>query len=627
MKILYLANTLDTSSGWGRFSKEIITRVAATGVEVKVLSENGSGFKNEEVMLKRGWRAIYAAIKVRKYIKNEHIDVVHSLEANPYAITADFANIGLNTKHIITATGAYSVRPLHRPLTKFIIKRAYRRATNVLCISKYIEDEIKEQVQLKNASIVTLGVDFNKFSGIRKTSLEPFILSVGNLSYRKGYHVSVAAFAIVAEKIPSIKYYIAGLVDHNTYNKCQQIIKNKGIEDRVVFLGSVDDIRLKELYLSAELFILTSVNEDYHFEGFGLVFLEAASAGLPVVGTRGNGIPDAVCEGVNGFLVDQDDVKQTSRAILKILQNPKLQNLFAEGSIKWAKENSWENVVQKYLEVYGVKRTDDENIKNFYSDHADEIIDKRLRSPYLLRQYAHIKQYESILSFVTPGMKVLDAGCGEGVLSVMMAKKGAIVTGCDLSKPNIEKSKLYAIENNVGENTEFIVGDAEKMPFPDDAFDLVVSSHVLEHLPDFDQGLREIMRVTKKRAIIAIPTILNPCSLVQIGHGWFYLKGVRSFSGLPIGLIKMFFAFMTGKEGVNESYAGNEEVPHVFRFPFIMKKKIKNNGYKLISYEASSVCLPYFEFLLPLIKHLDARKNKKVWRNFGYGTTFVVEKS
>ncbi|MFA5877268.1 MAG: methyltransferase domain-containing protein [Candidatus Paceibacterota bacterium] len=266
------------------------------------------------------------------------------------------------------------------------------------------------------------------------------------------------------------------------------------------------------------------------------------------------------------------------------------------------------------------------DIKNFYSDYADEIIEKRLRSPYRLRQYAHMKQYESILNFVTPGMKVLDAGCGEGVLSVMMAKKGAIVTGCDLSKPNVDKSKMYAIENKVGDNTNFLVGDAEKLPFPDSTFDLVVSSHVLEHLPDFDQGLREVMRVTKKRAVIAIPTILNLCSFVQVGHGWFYLKGLKSFSGLPIGFLKTLWAFVRGEEGVNESYAGNNEVPHVFRFPFVMKRKIKKSGYKLILYEASSCCFPYFSSLLPVTRFLDKYKREKILRNCGYGTTYVVEK-
>lgn len=264
------------------------------------------------------------------------------------------------------------------------------------------------------------------------------------------------------------------------------------------------------------------------------------------------------------------------------------------------------------------------DVKGFYREHSDEIIEKRLNSEYPLRRYAHIQQYESILQFVEKGMRVLDAGCGEGVLSVMMAKKGAVVTGCDISVPNIEKCKEYARENGVY-NIDFITADSEELPFPDDTFDLVVSSHVLEHLPDFDEGFREVMRVTKKRAVIAIPTICNPCSLVQVGHGWFYLKGMRSFAGFFIGSLKTIFAFLTFKEGVDESYAGGN-VPHIFRFPWIMKWKIKKLGYILVYHEASSICLPYFESLLPVIKFLDNYKSKKIFRNFGYGTTYVIEK-
>lgn len=266
---------------------------------------------------------------------------------------------------------------------------------------------------------------------------------------------------------------------------------------------------------------------------------------------------------------------------------------------------------------------DSKHIKDFYSGYADEIVDKRLRSPYALRRYAHEAQYQSILKHVKPGMRVLDAGCGEGVLSVMMAKKGAIVTGCDLSAPNIEASKKYASEQGVG--AEFIIADLEKIPFEDNTFDLVVSSHVLEHLPDFDKGLREVMRVSKNSAVVAIPTLLNFCSLVQVGGGWFYLKGVRSFFALSFGLLKLFYALIFGKEGVDESYGGGG-VPHVFRFPWIMKKKIRDNGFNLVSYEASSVCFPYFASLLPLIKFFDEFRDWVILRNFGYGTTYIIKK-
>ncbi len=266
-----------------------------------------------------------------------------------------------------------------------------------------------------------------------------------------------------------------------------------------------------------------------------------------------------------------------------------------------------------------------DRIKNFYSGYADCITAKRWRSKYPLRAYAHNEQYKSVLSFVRPGMNVLDSGCGEGVLSFMMREKGAGVTGTDLSKPNIEVCKETAEERNLSRQMNFQVADIENLPFPDDHFDLVVSSHVLEHLPDFDKGFREIMRVTKKRAVIAIPTILNPCSWVQVGGGWFYLKGPRSFAALPYGFSKMLWALLTFNEGVDESYAG-EKIPHIFRFPSVMKKKIEKNDFRLIQYEASSICLPYFEFLLPVIRFLDKHKGKPFLRNCGYGTTFVIEK-
>lgn len=350
MKILYLVHSLDPASGWGRLAREVINRMIKAGIKVEVLTEVGSKFPGEKVILKRSWPALLSCLNARKYFKKT--DLVHSFEANPYAIIAYLAGIGLNKKNIITTTGAYSVQSLYRFSTKIILKRVYRKAKKILCISRYIEKEIKRKVNLNNTKVITLGVDFKRFSGNRKKSLERFILGVGNLGFRKGYHVSIPAFAEVAKRTPNIKYYIAGRANKEILDKYQWIVEKYNLKDRVVFLGSLNDKELKKLYLSAELFILTSVNIKHHFEGFGLVFLEAASAGLPVIGTSNCGITDAVLENKNGLLVPQNDIKATAQAMLKILTNSDLKNRFSKTSIKWAKENSWDNVVKKYIKVY-----------------------------------------------------------------------------------------------------------------------------------------------------------------------------------------------------------------------------------------------------------------------------------
>ncbi len=267
---------------------------------------------------------------------------------------------------------------------------------------------------------------------------------------------------------------------------------------------------------------------------------------------------------------------------------------------------------------------DSKSIKDFYAGYADHITQKRSESSYVLRKYIHQQQYESIAKFVQPGMKVLDDGCGEGALSFLLAMKGASVIGCDISRSNIEVCNILESKNESLDMT-FLTADAEELPFPDNSFDIVVSSHVLEHLPDFDKGLQEIMRVSKKRAIIAIPTICSPCSLVQVGHGWFWLKGIRSFFGFFHGLWRLLVAFIRDEEGVDEGYAGNN-VPHIFRFPSVMEKKVKKLGFKLLSYEADAFCIPYFEFFLPIIKMLNTSRARTILRKFGYGTLYVIEK-
>ena len=81
------------------------------------------------------------------------------------------------------------------------------------------------------------------------------------------------------------------------------------------------------------------------------------------------------------------------------------------------------------------------DIKDFYQTYGDRIVDKRLNSPYPLRRYAHRMGYETIARLVKPGDRVLDAGCGEGVLSWYLAEQGATVTAMDISRPNLENAK------------------------------------------------------------------------------------------------------------------------------------------------------------------------------------------
>lgn len=264
--------------------------------------------------------------------------------------------------------------------------------------------------------------------------------------------------------------------------------------------------------------------------------------------------------------------------------------------------------------------------KTVYTHFADKIFDKRYNSPNPLRRYVHRAQYDSILSkFKTNTMlAVADIGCGEGVLSCLLAKQGLVVTGIDISEPNITKAKALAKELCVEDRTTFIVGDAEHVPFPDESFDVVISCHVLEHLPDFDRGVRELYRLTRHIAIVALPTILNLCSLIQAGRGSFWEKSKKSLLALPFGIIKAIGHLRT--EGVDEGYSGHAELRHIWRYPWVVKKKLVQSGFEILDFEASTLCLPYFVSLLSLIRWLDKGRRWPILRNLGYGTTVVLKK-
>jgi len=266
--------------------------------------------------------------------------------------------------------------------------------------------------------------------------------------------------------------------------------------------------------------------------------------------------------------------------------------------------------------------TPDEN-KEIYRQYHDEIIAKRFHSPSAIRRYAHRTQYGIYLDLIPAGATVLDAGCGEGVLSVMLAKKGCIVTGVDLSEPNIRAAEMYAREQGVEGRTTFQTGDIEQLAFPDRSFDYVVSNHVLEHVPDFLAGARELGRIARNEVIIAIPTCLNLAAMALLGGDTYWTLSRKSVLAIPKGFARVIRSLFSGEEGVNEGYAGNMKLIHLRRFPWRARKSLEQGGLTVKRYRGSSYVFPYAPFLLPVSRLVETFAWLPIVRECGFGVTFV----
>jgi ubiquinone/menaquinone biosynthesis C-methylase UbiE len=109
------------------------------------------------------------------------------------------------------------------------------------------------------------------------------------------------------------------------------------------------------------------------------------------------------------------------------------------------------------------------------------------------------------------GKRALDFCCGDGEITISLAKKGAEAFGIDISPVSVENAKKNAMAAGVGKNTKFLVQDAEKLEFPAGYFDVIICSGVLHHL-DIEKAFQQISRVLKPggEVICIEPLVYNP---------------------------------------------------------------------------------------------------------------------
>lgn len=345
MKICYLNHDSSPSTGAGRFYNSLSAAVkkAIPGVSIEVLT-------SENILRPNKLKLIFRIPKIRKIFTN--CDLIHALDGWPYGVIAAIANLGLRKPLIITAIGTGAVKPLYNPFKRWLMKWAYKRADKVVAVSHNTKKEILKFLPDLKIEVINHGVNFANFQSLNPTTPypKPYVLSVGALKKRKGYEYSIEAFAEVAKKFPELKYVIVGGGPER--KNLELRIMNYELRNRVVFMDNLPEEELIALYKNAELFILLSQDDQKDIEGFGLVFLEAAAAGLPVVASRGTSAEDAVLDGQNGILVPPRDWKAAAEAIEKVLGDSNLRKSFSERSLRFAQSMTWDVAAKKYKVLY-----------------------------------------------------------------------------------------------------------------------------------------------------------------------------------------------------------------------------------------------------------------------------------
>jgi len=209
------------------------------------------------------------------------------------------------------------------------------------------------KVSPKKIKIIPGGINFKKIqikkskTELRKKILDKneinkkIILYVGRIHQSKGIHKVIEAI----KNIDNILFLIVGK-DAGYLNNLQEIVKNFKLEEKVKFIGAVDDNRLLELYNLADIFALYS-----DWEGFGLVIIEAMAAGVPAIVSNNGSLPTLVKNNFNGIVAK--NLEELRSGIIKLMDDKK-RKILEKNSREFARKFDWDNIVKQHLNIYKI---------------------------------------------------------------------------------------------------------------------------------------------------------------------------------------------------------------------------------------------------------------------------------
>ncbi|MCJ7619547.1 MAG: glycosyltransferase family 4 protein [Anaerolineae bacterium] len=244
-----------------------------------------------------------------------------------------------------------------------IVPGCLRHVDLLICISTYARDKCLERgIPSHKCRVIRPGVEIHdppaggKYGAKQMLSSliqkpltgQQIMLTVGRLVPRKGVlHFVADILPALLQKCPNVHYIVIG--EGPQKEAIERTVQALGLGHAVSLLGGVDASTLRTVYDASDLFLMPNLPMERDVEGFGLVALEAAAAGLWVVASKVDGIPDAVVDGENGFLIEPGDTDTYVEVISSLLTDREKTARLGDRARDYVKQNySWDRVVAQY---------------------------------------------------------------------------------------------------------------------------------------------------------------------------------------------------------------------------------------------------------------------------------------
>ena len=281
------------------------------------------------------WRYLAS---LRKLIASERVDLVqsHLLGSNVYCSLA-----GLLTGIPVVATFHGEVDIGENERFKKIKSSAINAgAARIIAVTDSLRDDILSRTSLRRNKIDVIynGIDTSLFQRARSNTLrreygwsddDIIIGSLGNIRTAKGYDILLKAAALLQQSSRSYQFVVAGQGKGRLFDDLMQLRKELNLEDRVHFLGFIDDSA--EFLSNLDLFLSSSISE-----GLPLSAIQAMVARLPVIATRCGGYEGLITDRENGWLVEVGNPGAIATAIEAVAVDSGLQSKLGDNARKYA---------------------------------------------------------------------------------------------------------------------------------------------------------------------------------------------------------------------------------------------------------------------------------------------------
>ena len=212
------------------------------------------------------------------------------------------------------------------------------------------------------ASMVKIapGIDTDHFAPVDSTDVKKslgltekkVIVSVGRLVHRKGQDVLITAMPEILREIPDAHLLLIGEGPYRQYLESQ--VKKLQIDSHVSFIGRISYADLPRYICLGEVFAMPARSRlaGLEVEGLGIVYLEASACGLPVIAGNSGGAPDAVREGVTGFVIDGRNPQAVAQSITELLAAPERARTMGLAGRAWIIEEwRWQIWSERFAEI------------------------------------------------------------------------------------------------------------------------------------------------------------------------------------------------------------------------------------------------------------------------------------